>query len=99
MSSSPYPDFEDYVASNHAQNQMRKRNIGAFEIKKAFKEGQLDEQGPDPEDNAGYVLEEHQIQYTLKFPGPDLIVIADPIDATIVTVFYNDEQGAVGGAI
>lgn len=72
----------------HSKQQMKDRNIGVYEIKKAIREGTV-EPG----------AKETDIKYRLEFPGPDLLVIVDSRNGNIATVYYDDSQGAQKGGI
>lgn len=97
---SEYPrDIDDprIEMSNHALIKMKEREIGAHEIKKAITEGRIDHDRPT------LVLEddpqrERQIAYELELPI-SLWVIYDPEFEKVVTVFYDDKEGAVDGSI
>jgi hypothetical protein len=74
--------------SRHAMQQAKHRNVGGHQILKAIREGVYE--GVDGDGNNSYRLES---------PGVDLWVHVDPSNNKITTVYYDDEQGAVGGAI
>lgn len=80
---------DDYRPSDHAYNQMKSRNIGWYETSLAIEEGEVDEiQRPG-----------EKVRLRLSFPGPDLLVTVDESTEKVVTVFYDDSQGAQRGGI
>lgn len=89
--SSEYPrNPDDYTLSRHALNQFNDRKIGSVELRNAIKDGEIDEEFTD---------RDSRIAYRLKFPGPDLLVIANPDDLVVVSIYYDDEEGAKGGSV
>ena len=89
MSWEPIRDFHRLTAADHAVlNRMRERNIGKYEIKKAIEEGSIEEGST-----------ETTIRYRLDMPGVDLLVAVDIPKEQIVTVFYDDDQGATNGRL
>lgn len=81
-------DYDSLDVSKHAGQQSRDRNIGSYEVKEAIEKGEVEEGA-----------KEQDIVYRNKFPGPDLLVVVDPERMLITTVFWDDDQGATGGAI
>lgn len=89
MSWEPIRDFHRLTAADHAVlNRMRQRNIGKHEIKMAIETGSIEEGSTDT-----------TIRYRLDMPGVDLLVAVDIPKEQIVTVFYDNEQGAEGGKL
>lgn len=86
----PIRDPDRVVLIKHAIDKMKQRNITATEIKNAIKTGSLEE---DPTDEEGTNL-----RYRLEMPV-DLLVAVDQVEEEVVTVFYDDDQGAVRGNI
>lgn len=86
--SDPIRDPEELSYADHLSRRMRERNIGAHEVRKAIREGSI-EDGSKPSD----------IRYRLEIPGVDLLVVADTRNDKVTTAFFDDEQGAEGGKI
>lgn len=97
MISNPSRDPDEYELTRHGYNQAKDRKIGAHEIRKAIKEGTVDEEFPnkvfdeDPD-------REFQFAFKLELPVP-LWVIVDTRDNKIPTVFYDNEKGALDGSL
>ena len=85
----PNIDPDDLTLSNHAMNRVKERNITAYQIKQAIRDGEPD----------GGAKKPHQIRFRDTYPGADLLVLVDPRKNKIVSVYYDDEQGAVGGSL
>ena len=81
-------DPDKLEGTSHLVNQMRKRNIGAHEVRKAIREGTVEE-GAKPTD----------VRYRLEIPGVDLLVVVDSRNNKITSAFFDDDQGAEGGRI
>jgi len=97
---SKYPrDLDDprIVMSEHSLIKMKERDIGGHEVKKAITEGRIDHEQPELalEDDPA---RERQIAYELELPI-SLWVIYDPELEMVMTVYYDDQQGAVDGSI
>ena len=86
--SDPIRDPDKLTPADHLGRRMRERNIGAFQVKKAIREG-VTEEGSKPTD----------VRYRLEIPGVDLLVVVDSRNDKITTAFYDDEQGATGGRL
>lgn len=91
MSDQGFPrDPDKLELTQHSMNRMRDRNVGVREIRKCISEGIiLPEEGNEP----------HQARYRLEMPGIDLILVISKRDMKIVSVFWDDEQGAKGGGL
>lgn len=83
-------DPNDYTLTNHARDQVKDREIPVHSIKKAIREGDIDDE---------FARENHQTSFILDSPGVRLIVIVDKTNNNIVTVYYDDEEGAEGGSL
>ena len=84
----PIRDFSRLTATDHVINRMKERNIGAHEVRKAVEEGEVYD-GETPT----------TIKYRLEIPGVDLVAAVDIPKEKVVTVYYDDDQGAKGGRL
>jgi len=84
-------DIDEIVLSEHAINQLKdRRNMGTHEVKKAISEGDIiPENGDGP----------HEVEYRLRMPGVDFVMIVDTDINKVETVYYDDEQGADEGGL
>lgn len=88
--SDPPRNINDFQLTTHAKQQVRDRKISIETVKNAIRKGVEDEE---------FANESHQTSFILEFPGPDLILIIDSTNNNIVSVYYDDRQGAEGGSL
>jgi len=88
MTPSPPRDPDNLEPSKHFGQMIKERNIGAFEVKQAVRDGKVEP-----------ARGEDEFLYRLEIPGVDLIVIVDADTMTYETAYYDDEQGAEGGVL
>jgi hypothetical protein len=81
-------DFDDYTAKVHARNRIKERNIPVIQIQKAIETGEELDIGKGEYNNV----------YRLNLPV-SLIVVTDERDKSIVTVYYDDDEGAHRGVL
>ena len=87
-----YPeDMTGIELSGHAHNKMKNRVIGLHEVREALIDGEISEEAPS---------EDHQVAYITVLPV-SLFVIVDPTKNPdrIVTMFYDNDDGAVEGSL
>ena len=80
--------YKDLTVTTHAYDMARSRNIGAYMMKKAITEGELTNKGFEPR---------HDV-YRLELPV-SLLVAVDSEKSNIITVYYDDEEGGLKGAL
>lgn len=95
VGSSELPVDEETIPRNsdvltktkHYVQEAKNRNIGWFETKQAIETGSI-------ENASG----ENNVRFRLSFPGPntqDLLVVVDPVEMTIVTAFWEGDEGTL----
>lgn len=90
----PVRDANKMQHADHLDNRMKERNILWGQIEMAIEQGSV-EDAPG-KSNKG------NIRYRLDMPGVDLLVAVDTTKGKygrIMSPFYDDEQGAEGGAL
>lgn len=100
-SGSQYPrSIDPYNFTRHASNRAKERGIQLTEIRTAISQGKIYTQDTFPEERVGKELRgEDIIAYaTADMPIP-LYIIADPPEDEIITLFYEDQAGAVDGSL
>lgn len=91
MSDKGFPrDPEKLELTAHAMEQVRDRNIGVVEIRNCISKGIINPDEGDGPDEA---------RYRLEIPGVDLLLVISRKDMVIETAYWDDEQGAQGGAL
>lgn len=81
-------NFDDYTANAHARRRIKERNISVAQIKKAIEGGEELDIGKAEYNNV----------YRLNLPV-SLIVVTDERDKTLVTAYYDNEEGAHKGVL
>jgi len=90
----PVRDPYEMEYAIHLDNRMKGRNITWAQVEMAIEEGVVEDAPGDQN--------EGNIRYRLEIPGVDLLVGVDTTkgpNGKIVSVFYDDEQGASGGSL
>lgn len=90
MTSEYSRDPDAYQVTSHIRTQSHERNFNWEDIKRAVKNGEIDEELPK---------KDHQIAYRLSVPGVDFVLIVDHERMNYVTGYWDDEQGARGGKL